>query len=406
MKYLIDRLKDILATAAQAVLSRLKPVIFGTAAVALVLVSGTAVVKIFAPHLPRLVVEGYPSPQWPAAGKFAPVAGNPPAGVFEPTGELNEWLQQMVADSQGKALLIYQGDRLRIAHYDNDIKPETRFNSYSLAKSLVGALLLKAQADGKIESLDDPIGRYLPEIGDDDFRNIPLHAFARMQSGLATEYSGAKSPTPADQKALESFRSNPFGPMARLHIGGLEAIAGELTSLPEARGQYSYQNTNTALIGAVLAKVYDQSLPQLLAEKIWRPSGAAPADWRQHGANLPVSSYCCIYATASDWLRVGTFLMQNGSEEDRFLPEPLWRELFATALVPADRASGSYGIHIYHDVLDRAGEPLQGSFSYMLGRGGQVVYMMPEKQLVVVRFGEGNQLLHSTLYAAWSGLKH
>ncbi len=379
--------------------------LFGMAAVMLATGLASAAIMVFAPHLPRLAMEGYPAPRWPAAGRFTPVAGNPSAAPFASMGELNARLSQLTAESDGKALLIYQGDRLQLAHYASDVKPETRYNSYSLAKSLIGALLMKARADGKIASLDDPIGKYLPAVGDQSLQQTPLRAFATMRSGLATETDAAKSLSGTDHKALEAVWANPFDPMARMHIKGLEAIADELTSLPERRGRFSYQNTNTALIGAVLSKVYGKPLQQLLAEKIWRPSGAAPADWRIYNTGLPVSPYCCIFATASDWLRVGAFLMHNGDEEDPFLPDALWHELFGAALAPTDRAAGSYGVHIYHDVLNRDGEPLQGSFSYMLGRGGQVVYMMPEKKLVVVRFGEGNQLLHSTLYAAWRGLE-
>jgi hypothetical protein len=34
----------------------------------------------------------------------------------------------------------------------------------------------------------------------------------------------------------------------------------------------------------------------------------------------------------------------------------------------------------------------------MLGQGGQILYMLPEQDLVILRFGEKMQLLHSTLY--------
>ena len=45
-----------------------------------------------------------------------------------------------------------------------------------------------------------------------------------------------------------------------------------------------------------------------------------------------------------------------------------------------------------YDVLDRAGEKLAGPFAYLLGQGGQVVYLKPQDDLVVVRFGDGLQL--------------
>ena len=55
-------------------------------------------------------------------------------------------------------------------------------------------------------------------------------------------------------------------------------------------------------------------------------------------------------------------------------------------------------------MLDRAGEPLQGSFAYMMGMGGQLLYLKPQQDLVVFRAGERMQLLHTTLYAAWKAI--
>ena len=55
-------------------------------------------------------------------------------------------------------------------------------------------------------------------------------------------------------------------------------------------------------------------------------------------------------------------------------------------------------------MLDRAGQALQGPFTYLMGQGGQVLYLLPEQQLVVYRAGETVQLLHSTLYGAWNSI--
>ncbi len=59
---------------------------------------------------------------------------------------------------------------------------------------------------------------------------------------------------------------------------------------------------------------------------------------------------------------------------------------------------GVYANFAYHNILDRPGEPLQGPFAYFFGSRGQTIYLMPEHDLVVVRFGSKIQLLHSTLY--------
>lgn len=70
----------------------------------------------------------------------------------------------------------------------------------------------------------------------------------------------------------------------------------------------------------------------------------------------------------------------------------------------ADRQDDHYGNHTLQNVLDRPGEDLQGPFTYFVGQNGQVLYIMPNEDLVVFRAGEQYQLLHSTLYGAWNSI--
>ena len=367
-------------------------------------------VLAWAPYLPRLLWEGYPSETWPAPGSHVVLAGGAQGGsnmrvhsqgsVFDSVG------RRLFEEKHGRALLIFHDGRLRFEHYADGIDHATPLNSYSLIKSLVGALVLKALAEGRIASLDDPIGTYLPDLGDATFRAIPIARFLRMTSGIAFEADGKKAAGGDASKDIERTRLNPFGAMARLHMLGLDAVAPRLTvSSPEKRA-FNYQNVNTAIIGRLLTVLYQRPLEQLVSEMIWRPAGAAAAHWRVYGPGRSVTPYCCVYATPRDWLKVAVFLLNNGTGTRPFLPPALWRRLFGHDLSGDDVRHGKYGLHVYHNVLDRRGETLQGRFTYMFGSRGQVVYMMPERKLVVVRFGRRMQLLHSTLYAAWRTLAH
>ena len=158
---------------------------------------------------------------------------------------------------------------------------------------------------------------------------------------------------------------------------------------------------NTALLGKVLETVYDQPLEVILSDMIWGPAGVAPAMWRTNPTTGRASAYCCLYARPLDWIMVGRFLLENGVD-DPFLPQDLWQEWIAPDLPDPTRAVGHYGWHLRHDVLDRQGEALSGPFSYFAGHDGQIVYLLPEQDAVVVRFGAKPQLLHSTLYTLFS----
>lgn len=373
----------------------------------LTLFTGGISALVFAPYLPRLVAEGYPAPQWPGSGVFAKIPGaeehpDATAGPKTPIkASLGDMSNSLFGKDGGQALLVHRDGAIVLEHYADGVDGQTRFNSYSLAKSLVGALVLRAVTRTLIGGLQDPVGKYLPEVGDQAFRAVPLAAFLRMRSGVVFSESGLKASSVPGDKDIETLLINPFGPMARLHMGGLADLGPGLRVDPSDI-EFSYQNVNTAILGAVLEKVYGQGLESVLAKEIWIPAGAQAADWRRYDETLSVTPYCCLYARPRDWLKVALFLMKNG--DGKFLRQDLWSDYFGRTLAEADRRKGAYGLHVYQNVLDRAGEPLQGPFSYMFGSRGQVVYMMPGKKLALVRFGDGIPLLHSTLYGAWRSL--
>ena len=215
-----------------------------------------------------------------------------------------------------------------------------------------------------------------------------------MTAGLSLK---GEPPKQDVDKPLDDAQFSPFGPVARLHAFGIEAILPRLLIDPDLRGAFHYQSANTALLGAVVENAYGARIEQVLSELIWKPSGAATAYWRANPSTGRASVYCCLYARPIDWLMVGQFLLQNGADTP-FLSDDMWRDWVLPDLSPPERRSGYYGLHIRHNVLDREGASITGPFAYMAGHGGQIVYLLPEQGTMVVRFGARPQLLHSTLY--------
>jgi CubicO group peptidase (beta-lactamase class C family) len=370
----------------------------------LAIITGCALA--YAPYLPQLVAEGVPPLIGPGTGHFADLGGAETPRDLHPAADaqtrpLVPELAAAFEEKHGKALLVFRDGELALERYAEGLGPETRFNSYSMAKSLVGALIYKALAEGRLTSLDQTLGELLPH--DPGLRAVTLRELLEMRSGIAFDAEGEKLGGFSSASNEDDTAPNPFGPLARLHFQGLGAIERGLTVAPGDTHAFSYQNVNTALLGEVLETVYGRALADLLDEKLWHPAGASSALWREAAADGPVSAYCCIYATARDWIRVGLFLGENGGATP-FLPTPLWRQYLGLDVAIADRHKTHYGTHVWQDVLDRPGQALQGPFTYLMGQGGQTLYLMPDKGVVVYRAGDDIQLLHSTLYGAWNSL--
>jgi len=358
-----------------------------------------------APYLPRLLMERYPAADWPAHGAFARL-GRDGTGIdlrvdpHEPNARLLELFQS----KGGKALLVFHDGELKLEHYRPGVTRQDLFNSYSTIKSLVGLLTLRAVADKRIPTLDEPLGTFVPEIQDNTLRALPMRKLLDMESGVLFEASPMKSMGGSNEKDLRETIGNPFGPMAQLHFVGLEDLLPHLKSNRAEQSTFNYQNVNTSLLGLVLERAYQMPLHQLVDEMIWSPSGAGPAHWRLHGEDKSATAYCCLYAKPLDWIQVARFIASNGTPGTPLLPENLWKVFLGYDLRNEVLRNGVYRNQTRYNILDREGEALQGAFSYFAGRGGQAIYLMPRQDLIVVRFGEEQQLLHSTLYEAWNSI--
>lgn len=387
----------------------------------LLLVLGSAAVAYRYPHVIAIAEEGFPAKIWPAKGLYVDVNGKPQQWPHKfkadaaLSHEFGKKLQQLNLENETDALVAYHKGELKYAYFRPGFNEKTQFNSYSMAKSLIGYLVLKAIDEGEIDGLDSSIGTYLLDIKDEALRNQKIERFLTMRSGLQIEKKGPPKPLAKDAKrGPDKDASNPFTLLAQMHIEGLPGIMDKLKMPKDPSSDYHYQNVNTALLGLMLTRIYKQPLNVLLSEKIWKPAGASRAHWRTYTNEGSVTPYCCLFATVEDWAKVAYFLSKNGmtieqmteKREPQDLTPFLQSSNVIKSMMPerfkeADLREGVYGLHVRHDILDREGESIQGPFTYFVGHGGQLVYLLPKHDLVIVRFGRKHTLLHSTVYYLW-----
>lgn len=406
----------------------------------LLLALGSGAVAYRYPHVIAIAEEGFPAKVWPAKGIYVDVVGKPKQWPhkFEANARLDtefgKKLQQLNIDNETDALVAYHKGELKYAYFRDGFSEKTQFNSYSMAKSLIGYLVLKAIDEGEIDGLDTPIGTYLIDLKDEALKKQTIERFLSMRSGLRIEKKGPPKPLAKDAKrGADKDASNPFTLLAQMHIEGLPGILDYLEMPENPSDEYHYQNVNTALLGLMLTRIYKKPLNVLLSQKIWKPAGASHAHWRTYTDEGSVTPYCCLFATVEDWAKVAYFLSKNGMtmeqahhlKSDRsgndiqlagdeaesaqqltpFLQSSLvLKYMVADRFEKKDLREGVYGLHVRHDILDREGEAIQGPFTYFVGHGGQLVYMLPEHDLVIVRFGRKHTLLHSTVYFLWRSL--
>lgn len=295
-------------------------------------------------------------------------------------------LQAAVAhaeSTESHALLIHHRGALVLERYWNGHGRDSRFDTASMHKSVLGLLLGVAIADGHIGSIDDPVGRYLHEWADDPRGRISLRQLAGMSSGLK----------------LEPFSPNPFAPGLRLMIGSdIEATTLALPWHESPDQHFEYTNFNSQLLGIVLERATGMRYADFLSSGLWQGLGAPDAAvWldREGGS---ARTFCCLLASAQAWMQIGLLMLDEGRVDGDQLVPADW----ITAMRTPGRLNPNFGLQLW------LGSPASGLRRYnsasslealhsepfvaedvffMDGMGGQRVYVIPSAELVIVRIG-------------------
>jgi len=100
--------------------------------------------------------------------------------------------EQFFTSSETTALIVLQHGKLVMEHYYNGADRSTMITSWSDTKSWDSAMVGAAIAAGYLQSLDDPVTAYIPELATKDprFSSITIRDLLEMRSGLDFNISG------------------------------------------------------------------------------------------------------------------------------------------------------------------------------------------------------------------------
>jgi CubicO group peptidase (beta-lactamase class C family) len=256
-------------------------------------------------------------------------------------------------------LVIDDGDIL-LERYGLGNDENSRWVSYSMAKSVTSMLMGAAMLDGYIDGVDDRVTDYLPQLRGSSYDQATLRDVLQMASGVQWN---------------EDY-VDPESDLARSPSGNLAAMYEYLGNQPQVArpGEvFNYNTAETDLIGAIVRAAIGNNFATYLEHKIWQPFGMeSDASWATHGEGGGERGGCCINATLRDYGRIGLFAMHGGVLADgtRVVPEGWMQE--ATTPSPAN---DGYGYQWW----------LNADGTYQaIGIYGQGMYIDSEDDLVIV----------------------
>ncbi|MBD0266863.1 MAG: serine hydrolase [Cyanobacteria bacterium Co-bin8] len=281
------------------------------------------------------------------------------------------------------ALIVLHRGQVVLEEYWQGYSPASLSNSMSMAKSILALLIGIAIEEGHIGSVEDRVADYIPEWANDSRGDLTLADLLYMQSGLRND---DRTNTPASDLVNLYLSSN------------VEKKALHIPQVMLPRQVYDYNNVNSQVLSIVLERATGETYADYLSSRLWQPLQASDAFVWLDRPGGQAKTFCCLFATPSDWVRVGQLLLNRGRVGSRQVVPEHW----INQMLQESPIEPTFGYHIwikartadYPNVDQAASAPFLATDTvYLDGRGHQRVYIIPSQELVIVRIGE--------LPAAW-----
>ena len=266
------------------------------------------------------------------------------------------------------AYLIIKNDSLWYEKYFDGYNEKSYSNSFSIAKSIVTAVLGRAIDEGYIENLNQKVGDFIPQY----------------KTGLASKLTvGDLSSMSSGMKWTENY-TNVFGVTARAYVGtGLEELIKSRPIIREPGQSFKYLSGDTQLLAMTIERATGQKLSSLVYDWFWNPIGAENnALWQVDNLKTNTEkAYCCFNSNARDFAKFGKLFKDYGKWNGKKL---LDSSFVKKATSKRFDKSPYYGYGFW------LGNHKGMNYFSMRGHLGQYVIVFPKENIIIVRLGKTN----------------
>ena len=272
--------------------------------------------------------------------------------------------------NQSVSFVIIHRDSLLFEEYWEDFGIDSISNSFSMAKSMVGLLTGIAIDQGKIESVDKPVYWYMPQYDYDLGRELTVKHLLNMSSGI---------------NFVEQYM-NPFAFPAKANYGdNLELLLSKYNVKEKPGTIFRYQSGTTQVLAFLVAGNMRMSLSEMASEFVWKKIGAEnPALWSLDREDGMEKAFCCFNATARDFARIGKLYKDHGKWGGLQIVDSAY---VAESISPIGTLNPDGSPCVTYGYQWWLGSHLDMDFFFMRGLKGQYVFVVPQKNLIVVRIG-------------------
>ena len=243
----------------------------------------------------------------PVEGEITPL---PNGKKMTLPAQFEDWL---AARSATGAVILHNGAIRYEAYFKGTQQSDPRI-SWSLAKSYLSALFGVIVEQGHIQSLDDPLVNYVPELKGSAYDTVSIRNVLQMESGVTF-----------DEEYLDFWSDiNKMGRVLALG-GSMDGFAAGLHESEAVPGDaWKYVSIDTHILGMVVRGATGRTIPDLMAEFILNPLGsfAAPQYLTDgYGVAFVLGG---LNLTTRDYARMGEMFRNNGLFQGQQIVPAIW----------------------------------------------------------------------------------
>jgi CubicO group peptidase (beta-lactamase class C family) len=274
-----------------------------------------------------------------------------------------------------RAFLVIRDDRIVYERYFGGVRANTLLPGFSESKTVAALLVGCALSDGLIASVDHPVAEYVPELrGRSGYDRMTIDDLLRMTPGI-------------------DFTEASVDGAVLYYTTDLPSLLYSYPAKWPPGTHYLYGSLSTEILWDVLRRrLAERGVPDVsryFEERVWEPVGAeGPATWSLDSASSGAEKlFAGFNATARDHARIGLVYLHGGVLGGRRIVPQAWVD----ASVAPDPVAGK--VHTSDGWVKRGRYEwfltLDGRAFFAKGFEGQYIFVVPERRMVFVRFGEG-----------------
>ncbi|MGY8985128.1 MAG: serine hydrolase domain-containing protein [Sphingomonadales bacterium] len=298
--------------------------------------------------------------------------------TYEFNGEVRS-VPDFLERTESSSLLIIKNKEIIFENYLNGADQSSLHTSWSVAKSFISTLIGIALDGGLISSVEDKVSKYLPELENSAYGSASIKDVLQMSSGVDfTESYGATGGNTA--LAISSVQIM----LNKAWILGI-SLDNQLSGFGKFEDpgeRFYYRSSDTHVLSAIIRRVYEEPLEDILFKKIWQPLGMEyEANWST-AARIPIG-FCCLNTTSRDFAKLGSLYLNNGFWNGNKIVSETWINQ-ATAPSSQHTEPENIGGHRGYGYQWWVPRNYDGEF-FANGIWGQVIWVSKKHNVVIVR---------------------